>query len=104
MDKELKEKWIADLRTPGRKQANERLCNGHGAYCCLGRLAIVAGHRVCSEDRARSGDTWRAGEELSPSGLAEFGLSSNQHDMLIAMNDIRSLSFPEIADWIESNL
>lgn len=109
MTPELKAKWLADLRTPGRKQAKEVLCNGHGAHCCLGRLALVAGKRVWSEDRERDSDQWRSDNELSDAGLEEFGLTSDQACQLMRMNDggspdYQRRTFGEIADWIAENI
>lgn len=42
MDAEFAKRWVADLRTPGLKQATKCLFDGAG-HCCLGRVEILAG-------------------------------------------------------------
>ena len=41
MNKELKDKWIAALRSGKYKQAKKRLRTGEDSFCCLGVLCDV---------------------------------------------------------------
>lgn len=84
MDKELKAKWVAALRSGKYQQARGHI-GSPTKPCCLGVLSIVAtGQLKCM-----------AFEEL---------LGGIDRGVLIRMNDEEKKSFPEIADYIESHL
>lgn len=100
MDPELKGKWVEALRGGDYKQGLGQLrasTNSASYYCCLGVFCEIAGI-----------DYSGAGEfipEESPIQLDEV-----VQKYLALMNDgsteykLPSLSFPQIADWIEANL
>lgn len=94
MDADLKARWVAALRSGKYQQGVGRLFNKHeGTYCCLGVLCAVA--KV---------------EFNYASVAACLGLHSNAELECIDRNDgnvLRgqpSLSFIEIANYIEENL
>lgn len=97
MDKELKAKWIAALRSGEFKQGREYF-ERYEKFCCLGVLCKVSGNPTTLEYHSN----WDA---VTP-------IIGNQDviDMLWRMNDgrddvnIRPHSFSEIADYIESHL
>jgi hypothetical protein len=114
MDQELKAKWIAALRSGNYTQARETLRSDDRGYCCLGVLLEVSclGEWEGSCYRLRNAD-----DEYSPtiesdlgSRREQFGLSREQHNTLVHMNDGDKAwtgnpqSFDAIADYIEKNL
>jgi hypothetical protein len=91
MDKELKAKWVAALRSGKYAQGQGDYFDPEtGTYCCLGVLDIVDLGDACTNLHL-----W--GEAESKAG------ESSQLQELIRMNDTGK-SFSEIADWIEANL
>lgn len=108
MKKELKDKWIAALRSGEYKQGKARLKTDDGGYCCLGVLADIC---KLDLDHELSGNFYVSiGTEGYPEELqGNFGLPRQ----LAAMNDgvydetnpvSKQHSFLEIADWIENNI
>lgn len=95
MDAELKSKWIAALRGGGYKQAQFKLRNNHGAYCCLGVLCVVAGLPISNDGGGVDPDN-----DYIP---IETIISTERKAELAHMND-SGKSFLEIADYIEANL
>lgn len=98
MDKELKAKWVAALRSGSYQQTVGRMglhADDKSFYCCLGVLACLTG---TSSDR------------LTPSAgqLEDWGLQDDERLMLERMNDgndsMRRHSFAEIADYIETSI
>lgn len=91
LTKEMKENWIAALRSGDYKQGKVRL-QQKDRFCCLGvlchlnRIEIGLGHDNEAYD-------WLAGY-----------ISNYNINTLWQMNDINGKTFPEIADWIEENL
>lgn len=88
MDPELKQKWIAALKSGEYKQGKARLHDKNaGTYCCLGVLNEVAAYGY-------------------PGGNAGLGyeLPARVQSQLIHMNDSKGYSFEGIANWIEENL
>lgn len=90
MDKDLKAKWLAALRSGKYRQARERLCTADGAMCCLGVLCHIQGADVIllPQEQVPHGTRYAAG----------IGLTAMQR--LASMND-SGKSFPEIADYIQ---
>ena len=112
MDKSLKKKWIAKLRSGDIKQGRGYLCNSRGNMCCLGVLGHVQG--LSNKELKRDSIF----EEITlPTGY-NAGLRKSTREKLARMNDgllkdeivsidqkvIPGKSFLEIADWIEENL
>lgn len=91
MDKELKTKWVAALRSGEYKQGRNRL-KWAGRYCCLGVLCEVAGITHGSRDGSLPGD------------FAIKQKIGDHQSRLQEMNDDDGKSFAEIADYIEAKL
>lgn len=88
MDPELKQKWIAALKSGEYKQGKACLHNEEqGTYCCLGVLNKVAAYGY-------PGDNAGLGDELD----------ARVQNQLMHMNDSKGYSFEGIANWIEENL
>ena len=117
MKREVAEKWVADLRTPGLKQARQVLFDGKG-YCCLGRLCVVQG-REFEEIVTRDYVMKRTKEcsSLPPIIRRETGVDHPEgcprddgtikvggveYSSLASAND-DGRTFAEIADAIEQN-
>lgn len=106
MDRELRDKWVAALRSGEYEQGTGWLLkigdDGKKRYCCLGVLS-----EVCGVEWGEPG----ASGEIDPiegyRGLVPKSLGGVLHDKyeayLSTMNDVGS-TFEEIADWIEENL
>ena len=98
MESDLKNKWLAALRSGNYRQGQ---CNlrtgdyeGEGPlyHCCLGVLADVVDPLGWTCD-----DSWRF--EWGTPGI----LSEHLETKISVMND-RGATFEQIADWIENNL
>lgn len=98
MKKELRDEWIAALRSGKYKQTQANLCNIHG-YCCLGVLASVAG----KTDEEMQGLGSLANLEFDH-GLGEYQDKSSLQYTLADLNDDKKLEFTGIANFIEQNV
>ena len=101
MDKDLKAKWCAALRSGEYRQAIGRLINAGGAMCCMGVLGHIQGlpdqHLADKSDR------------IGGDGLRELEVVPERLRHLLAkMNDgtggHQKHTFLEIADYIEREL
>jgi hypothetical protein len=113
MDKGIKKKWVAALRSGNYAQGLGALCNidgkGNARYCCLGVLIEeVEGEDVWQGSR---GDLAFDGERGSPTfefrkrvGINECINDTSIVGCLVNLNDGCGNSFEEIADFIEENL
>lgn len=111
MDQEIKEKWIAALRSGKFKQCDGELHNLEGSFCCLGVLLESQGWEEqayhggkYSYYISQDGDVNDEENELSDDTRAEFGLTKFQETHLIKMNDTEKKSFTFISNWIEDHL
>lgn len=98
MNKDLKNKWVAALRSGNYIQGKRFLqsCEGdHTAYCCLGVLIDVYDSDFFNSNNP--GD----GYDLIK---CDLGLSSEQVRNCWIMNDRENRSFNKIADYIQENL
>lgn len=108
MKRELRDKWVAALRSGKYEQGQKTLVRDN-RYCCLGVLCDVAGW---SDPRIGLNDTGlyqgSRFERDKYLGLELFGLPEQQHETLWRMNDGEqdgpASTFAEIADWIEENV
>lgn len=103
MNRELRDRWIADLRANGDKQGHGLLRTTDEKYCCLGRLYNLLGlkwHMVIDDECYST--TCGSCTHLNGSYLGT-DLPQLTQDVLIEMND-SGKTFSEIADWIEENL
>lgn len=90
MDANLKEKWVAALRSGDYEQCQSRF-EFNGGFCCLGVLCKVAGKPTLSEGLLGN---WDFAIEAIQDG--------KQLERLYLMND-RGVPFVNIADYIEGS-
>lgn len=103
LPKEFGKKWIAALRSGEYKQGQQTLCSyADSKYCCLGVAAKISGANFLEI----VGKQWvKLDSDLNlPSVLKGSGANSDLVYDLVSLNDHENKSFPEIADWIESNV
>lgn len=104
MKKELRDAWVTALRSGNYAQGRKRLrSNTREAFCCLGVLCEISP----DIERVASGYTYQ--DESLFSSFSErtatsIGLTLSQQTTLVCMNDQEMRTFPEIANWIESNI
>jgi hypothetical protein len=114
MDAQKKAKWVEALRSGKYNQGMGRLRSGD-RYCCMGVLCdvvidgkwdpfksrdILGGQRY--QYCTHTGDSF--GSSLNNAALDEVGLSGEEENTLINMNDIQRCDFERIAAHIEENL
>lgn len=98
MKRELKDRWLADLRSGEYVQGTgsfEYEEAGQTRTCCLGVLCHSADVPVCGYDPDRDNYEFVESEEA---------LSWDQARSLWHKNDVDRATFYEIADWIEANV
>lgn len=104
MNKQLRDAWVAALRSGQYKQGVGTLRKGD-TYCCLGVLCEVAKipYRLSDTDLSCTNKLRSFGEDA---GLFDRPNQRTQSAQarLMEMNDNEGTSFPEIADWIEANV
>lgn len=111
MNKELKAKWVADLRRDDIRQCTGVLQDDTGANCCLGRLYIVAGVKPDTSEvevMFNGRETYPSEEDLETWGLTDEHATDlyrrNDGGLKPNLNDFYDEhSFKEIADYIENN-
>lgn len=105
MNKEVKEKWIAALRSGSYKQGQFSLETEEGEMCCLGVLCHVMFGNA-REKQDESGVELLSAEFLNSIGLTEIsqGFLSSMNDATGRFHRQTPKSFSEIADYIEENL
>lgn len=109
MNKELKDKWIAALRSGEYEQGRGSLYHPPSdKYCCLGVLARIVDPTSINH---YGGGVFTAADEASISNVylptsvyMAAGLQGDMQIKLTVMNDSGRKSFTEIADWIEENI
>lgn len=105
MKRDLKAKWLAALRSGQYDQGTGMLRTLDNKFCCLGVLLEIAGF-PCVEDggscyRYLNGDGATSATSL-PKGFP--GKDELPWVNLMKMNDDSRETFPQIADWIETNI
>ncbi len=110
MDTKIRDGWCRELRLKTRKQCRGKLNDGE-AMCCLGVLADIEMDadwvlvRHADEDGVTATYAIDLSSTTLPSALRErCGITTDEQNDLIHMNDSEKLTFPAIADWIEANL
>lgn len=108
MDKELKAKWVAALRSGQYKQGKGKLLANDGAMCCLGVLEAVCGTDV-ETIAAFAADLCITKSRRKTTSEEDYELREiplDVRDKLADLNDgwLGHKSFAEIADFIEANL
>jgi hypothetical protein len=106
MNEEIKQKWVAALRSGKYPQTQETL-QAEDGFCCLGVLCeVMELPKEYSAPVERSYYFFNnkgMEKELSVEFLKYVGLTTPQESELIDLNDVAHYSFSEIADYIEEN-
>jgi hypothetical protein len=120
MNKEIKARWVAALRSGKYQQGRHWLCN-RNTYCCLGvlcELAVEAGVALAESDKGLTrykGHSDAEFEAKYPSKGIQDWVGITVMEPLVAaagrksiglgeLNDSGYFSFHEIADLIEAQL
>jgi hypothetical protein len=101
MNSEIKERWIAALRSGRYNQTKHRLKDNHG-HCCLGVLCEVYREHKPEFTIDKNGVVlpWEVAEWAGLSSLT-YKPDPQLSRSVISMNDTLGWSFNEIADAIE---
>jgi len=102
MEASLKAKWIEALRSGKYKQGRWRLRTKSDDFCCLGVLCDVSGVSEW-EENGLCYSYEGASSHLPPSLRNQLTREAKEID-LTRMNDNSGMSFPDIADWIGTNI
>lgn len=114
MNKELKQKWLAALRSGEYKQGEGKLYNPlDNSYCCLGVLCDLV--RDPKEDWQKCENQYMItinDIEIGQNGWAMSfgdgpipdGFPLAWHQKRIAVRNDDGQTFEQIADWIDENL
>lgn len=104
MNKELKAKWVAALRSGNYEQGRNTLRSADNRYCCLGVLLCVKGSfRPAQLFMSGEGDL--AVYQYMDGLLGKSDADQRQHRHRLAeMNDHQDKTFGQIADYIEATL
>ena len=98
MNEQIKKKWVKALRSGEYEQTKDAL-HLDGGYCCLGVLAAIAtgahGDGIYKTDVVSV-----FGGRLSVAYRNEIGLSEEDENQLISMND-EGCTFDQIAYCVE---
>lgn len=99
---EVKDRWLAALRSGEFKQGYAYLHDGQNGYCCLGVLAALLGtHTLDLEYKQALDDVGL--DLLGPWDPEDPATLYTLQRQLAALNNT-GLSFEDIADWIEENV
>lgn len=107
MTSELKSEWVKALRSGEYKQGFGMLRDNGGGHCCLGVLGdllVKRGAAMWGRDNYLDYEFDRAFTVLPARLRADLKVFDPLMDRLVAMNDKGRNTFPEIADWIETNI
>jgi hypothetical protein len=113
MNPELKSRWTTKLRSgdyPQGKGALRKRGEEQDLFCCLGVLCEIAAdegvvHRsVRPKNVGWNCDYNEEGAVLPIELEAWSGISLDDRQELMDMNDMQGKTFMEIADWIDANL
>ncbi len=97
---ENRRKWVEALRSGGYQQCREAMARGVG-YCCLGVAATVV---LGVEPKAVSDPVDdEINDDLYAKVDKSLGLTAEKRCCLACLNDDARLTFPEIADHVESH-
>lgn len=106
MDKEIKDKWLAALKSGKYEQGQGRLRSSADKYCCFGVLCDILGKEWEMIPGMAVPERWKCeGHAGWPPDSVVDGTKIGQSyaQILIELNDGGS-SFSEIADFIKGRL
>lgn len=106
MEKSVKQKWIAALRSGNFKQGRSFLRDEQDNCCCLGVLLDICGAKWSFVDKPLYD------VKAYKSDLSDHRMPSLEFDASVGLRNAGDLavlndsgkSFEQIADWIEENL
>lgn len=113
MKADVKERWVAALRSGEFKQGTGRLRDEVGGHCCLGVLCQLVNpegweakkpeHMPWEQtfNRYKDSEEWT---KLPEPLREEVEITDEEEKKLIVLNDVEATSFNGIADYIEENL
>ena len=113
MDKDVKQKWVAALRSGKYRQCQGELKDAIGANCCLGVLLETHGWKETTSYKDKSifsnyvspkGVINMEENELDEYTADQFGLNRQQQVHLMKLNDDKGWSFKLISRYIEDHL
>ena len=99
MNKSIKKKWVAALRSGEYQQGQGLMCH-EGKYCCLGVLCDIL-PKPAKKGVSYLEQPWH--NMPKPSVLESIGISSGSADELVRMNDGGN-SFKIISRYIGRHL
>lgn len=105
--KELKERWIAALRSGEYKQCKGRLHQvirnhkDYGGYCCLGVFCRVNGMPISADGLYIVDSSYKFVQDYSP---IEARIKAYSTHGFVCKNDGLDWDFNKIADYIEKNV
>jgi hypothetical protein len=105
VDPDLKAKFVAALRSGRYRQGRSQLRGGDDCFCALGVLFDVGGcHWIRGEDCYTATFDSKAKSSYRPTRRMQdaVGLTDEQTDALIYLNDGRGLPFALIAAEVEA--
>ena len=102
MHSKYKSQWLTDLRSGKYKQVTGVLRSHDNKFCCLG--VLIDKDEVWVKWRSQYETQTGENTSLSIEYLNRYGLTINEMDKLITLNDVSRYTFEEIADWIELNI
>lgn len=111
MKPEIKERWIAALRSGEYEQGRGTLYEGGNKYCCMGVLFKVCEFGEFVEQTDSPGDTYYTCTNngtgihaiIHSGNLSKIDMTLDDQRPLTRMND-GGKTFEEIANYIEVNL
>lgn len=106
MKRELRDKWVAALRSGTYKQTTKGVLRmRRGGYCCLGVLCEIEGVPKDKSETHMGKSVWAYdGEHFSlPSQFREDESLMIWQSALQKLNDWGT-KFPKLADYIEANI
>ncbi len=116
LDPQLKQRWIAALRSGNYEQGRQVLRSNEDKYCCLGVLADIINPQAWEAKLVDNGNPYidaefgyywnpsRIDTKWSHKYLVDEDIPKELQGTLTRKNDGELLNFLEIADYIESNL
>ena len=105
MKREVKDKWIAALRSGKYKQGTGCLRDiDSNAFCCMGVLCDIVDDSKWQPDGDYGRYSYVFGCEYFVGSPPFQILRRTTALKLVALNDYKEWSFNQIADWIEENV